>query len=333
MEKSKVVVVTTGGTIAMRYDPARKGVFPAVTGPQLVEAVPPLEDICSPVVEEFSNIPSPHMTPELMLKLAQKLDQILTREEVAGAIVTHGTDTLEETAFSLDLICKAEKPICITAAMRSGSDISPDGPHNLLCAVKTALSPEASGEGVLVVMNEEIHAARDVTKTHSANPKTFASPGWGPIGYVDKDAVIFRRKSIRFPRIPAMEVISDVHLVKMAAGADSLLLQCLAEKKVRGVVLEGLGRGNVPPAALPGVEAILNNNIPLVLTTRVPSGRVLDVYGYPGGVKPLKEKGVILGGDLSGPKARILLMLVLSITNDLEAIASYFNDPGASNLA
>ncbi len=328
MEKRKVVVVTTGGTIAMRYDPERKGVYPAATGPQLVEAVPPLDDICLPEVEEFSNVPSPHMTPSMMMKLAQKLDQILAREDVAGAIVTHGTDTLEETAFFLDLICKAEKPICITAAMRSGSDISPDGPHNLLCAVKAALSPQALGQGVLVVMNEEIHSARDVAKTHSANPKTFASPGWGPIGYVDKDAVLFRRKSIRFPHIPAVEVISDVHLVKMAAGADSLLLECLAEKRVRGVVLEGLGRGNVPPPALPGVSAVLKNNIPLVLTTRVSSGRVLDVYGYPGGVKPLKEEGVILGGDLSGPKARILLMLVLSVTNVQETIASYFKDPG-----
>src|SRR5690554_137595 len=146
MASQKVVVVSTGGTIAMRYDPERKSVFPAVTGVDLVEAVPPLVDVCPVEVVEFSNIPSPYITPSLMMKLSQKLDELLLSEDVAGAVVTHGTDTLEETAYLLDLTLKTSKPVCLTAAQRNASAISPDGPKNLLCAVQTAVSPEAQGK-------------------------------------------------------------------------------------------------------------------------------------------------------------------------------------------
>lgn len=325
--QQKVVVVSTGGTIAMKYDPVRKGVFPAVTGAQLVEAVPPLGQICPIDVVEFSNIPSPHMTPKMMFELANAIDNILSRDDVSGVVVTHGTDTLEETAYLLDLVLKSPKPVCLTAAMRNSGEISPDGPKNILCSVKTAASKDAIGKGVLVVMNEEIHSAREVTKTHSANPKTFASPFWGPIGYVDEDKVIFRRQPCGLQKIQPAELVDDVYLVKLVAGSDDFFFKCLVEKKVQGIVVEGFGRGNVPPAVVPGIKLAIDNGIPVVLTTRVFGGRVLDIYGYEGAVKPLKAMGVILGGEISGQKARIKLMLALGITRDHKKLAEYFDVP------
>ncbi|HHU32668.1 MAG TPA: asparaginase [Clostridia bacterium] len=324
MNTSKVVIISTGGTIAMRYDPVQKGVFPAVTGQELVEAIPPLVEVYPIEVYEFSNIPSPHMTPQLMLKLAQKVEQILATENVRGIVITHGTDTLEETAYFLSLILQSNKPVCLTAAMRSSAEISPDGPKNVLDAVRTAAASEASGKGVMVVMNQEIHSARDVTKTHTASIDTFKSPFWGPIGYVDEDRILFQREVKNLDKIITNRIIEDVYLVKLAAGSDDFLIQALVDKEVKGIVVEGLGRGNIPPAVIPGIKRAIHKKIPVVLATRVPMGRVLDIYGYEGGAKPLKEMGVIFAGELSGQKARIKLMLALSKTNCSEELVKYF---------
>ena len=325
MKKDKVIVISTGGTIAMRYDPVRKAVFPAVTGKELLEAVPPLADLCPVEVYEFSNIPSSQMDPPLMLKLAKKVEELLEEDNVLGAVITHGTDTLEETAYFLSLVLKTQKPVCVVGAMRSSAEISPDGPKNIFNAVKTAASPDARGKGVLVVLNDEIHSAVEVTKTSSSNVSTFKSPFWGPLGYVDDDRVIFRRAPTFLQRIDTKEVIDDVYLVKFAAGTDDFIIQALIDKKVKGIVIEGMGRGNIPPKVVPGIERAIKENIPVVLTTRCISGRVLGVYGYEGAAKPLSEMGVILGGDLSGQKARIKLMLALSKTKDPKELAKYFD--------
>ncbi len=327
MTMKKVVVVSTGGTIAMRYDPKAGGAVPAITGAELVKAVPSLGGVCPLEVVEFSNMPGSHMTPSLMWRLSKTVDALLVKPDVAGVVITHGTDTLEETAYMLDLTLSSDKPVCLTAAMRHASGVSPDGGKNILCAVMTAAAGEAAGKGVLVVMNEEIHAAREVTKTHTGNVKTFASPFWGPLGYVDEDRVIFRRHALHREKIKPGAPVEGVYLLKMTAGNDDLLLNFLAEKKVKGIVLEGFGRGSIPPPAVPGIKAALNAGIPVVLTSRVLGGRVLDIYGYAGGGKPLKEMGVILGGEINGQKARIKLMLILGITSDLQQIGAYFDKP------
>lgn len=323
----KVVVFTTGGTIAMRYDPEIGGTVPAVSGPELIEAVPPLAGVCPVEVREFSNIPSPHMTPKIMWDLALHVEKALAERDVLGVVITHGTDTLEETAYFLDLYLTGEKPVCLTAAMRSAAEISPDGPKNIFCAVKCAASPEARGKGVFVVMNEEVHAAREVTKTHSANPKTFASPFWGPVGYVDTDRVIFRRESVNRQTIRPAAIVDDVYLVKLAAGSDDFFFDCLIGKKVRGIVVEGYGRGNVSPGAFRGMKKAVEAGIPVVITSRCTGGRVLDIYAYEGGVQRQKEAGVILGGEMSGQKARILLILALGVTADHTQLAGYFDKP------
>lgn len=322
----KVIVLTTGGTIAMKLDPAH-GIVPAVSGEDLVASVPGLREACPIEVMEFSNIPSPHMTPKRMFELGNKVEELLRHEDILGVVITHGTDTLEETAYLLDLVHNSEKPVCLTGAMRSAAEISPDGPVNLLCAVRTAASSEARGKGVLVVMNEEIHAAREVVKSHSANTETFVSPFWGPLGYVDPDRVVFRRNTLGRQSIRPPELVEDVHLIKLASGSDSLLIDFLVERNVRGLVLEAFGRGNVPPAALPGIRRAVEKGIPVVITTRTIAGRVLDVYGYEGGAKTVLEAGGILGGETSGPKARLKLMLALGVASGRDELAVFFDTP------
>lgn len=325
MMTQKVVIVTTGGTIAMCHTGDDGGAVPAVAGSQLLEAVPPLVQVGAVEVFEYANVPSPHITPRIMFDLSKLISRILQRPDVAGVVVTHGTDTLEETAYMLALTVNSDKPICLTAAMRNSDEISPDGPKNLLCAVRTAFSEQAVGQGVLVVVNEQIHAAWEVTKTHSANPDTFASPFWGPIGYVDVDRVIFRRHSLVQEKLCPENIVEDVYLIKLVAGADDFLFHSLVEKRVSGIVVEGFGRGNVPPAVVPGIQAALAAGIPVILTTRVYGGRVLDVYGYEGAAKPLKNMGVILAGEISGQKARIKLMLALGLGETGKALNQYFD--------
>jgi L-asparaginase len=321
----KVIVITTGGTIAMKHDPATNGLIPAVSGEDLVEAVPALKDTARIEVVEFSNIPSGYMTPASMLELSKLADRCAQNPDVAGIVITHGTDTLEETAYLLDLTVRTQKPVCITGAMRGASQTSPDGPGNILAAVRTAISAEACNQGVLVVLNDEIHTAFEVTKTHSTNPKTFESPSWGPIGRVYPDKVMITRHPLHLQKIQPDTLVDDVHLIKAVAGMDDFFFRCLVEKKAKGIVVEAFGCGNVPLPVKSGIELARKNHIPVVLATRVHAGRVVPVYSYQGSANSMKEANIILAGEITGPKARIKLMLALGLTNDIEKIRTYFD--------
>lgn len=320
----KIILISTGGTIAMRFDEDKQGLVPAVSGAELVEAVPELKHELPLDVIEFSNIPSPHMTPAKMLALSQEVDRIAQDESVVGIVITHGTDTLEETAYFLNLTVKTTKPIALTAAMRSGGETSADGAKNILTAVRTASDPTAAEMGVVVVMNEEIHSARTVVKTHSANPHAFTSPGWGALGYADEDRIVWRCRPFAQEKFAVTALAQDVYLVKMATGQDDLLLRCLIEKRVSGIVVEGFGRGNIPPACRQAIIDARKANIPVVLTTRVHQGRVLDIYGYEGGAADLVRCGVILAGDLPSPKARLKLMCALAQSQDNDTLRTCF---------
>lgn len=320
----KVIVITTGGTIAMKYDAATGGLVSAVNGADLIEAVPALREVSQIEVIEFSNIPSGYMTPELMFQLADLIDQSAARPEVDGIVVTHGTDTLEETAYFLDLTVHTVKPVCVTGAMRGASETSPDGPGNILAAVKTAACEAAGQQGVLVVLNDEIHAAREVTKTHSTCLSTFESPGWGPIGRVYFDQVVIKRHSLCLQKIQPQAVASDVYLIKVVAGMDDFLFRCLVDKPARGIVVEALGCGNVPLPVKEGIELARKHGIPVVLATRVHDGRVVNAYSYEGSAISMQDANIILAGELTGPKARIKLMLALGITDDIEKLKKYF---------
>lgn len=321
---NKLVVITTGGTIAMRHDPVTHAISPAKSGRELLESVPQLKKYAQLELIEFSNIDSSDMTPEMMFNLAKEVKKQIARSDVHGVLITHGTDTLEETAYMIDLLVDEPKPIVLTAAMKSGDELGTDAPTNLLASVKTASSNACPQSGVLVVLNDEIHSAREVRKTYTSNVATFESPGYGPLGIVDEDRVIIFRKSLIRETITGEQIEPNVSLFKMSAGDNGSMIGCAIDNNVKGLVIEGLGRGNIPgPAAIQVLRAI-RQNIPVVLTSRCFKGRVLGVYGGTGGGKKLHEAGIIYGGDLSGQKARIKLMVALGRTQNLKEIKNLF---------
>lgn len=321
----KVVVLTTGGTIAMKYDPVTRGLLPAVSGDDLIEAVPALQEVAAVEVVEFANVPSGHMTPQMMFELVQLVDKYAAQVEVDGIVVTHGTDTMEETAYLLSLATQTVKPVCITGAMRGASETGPDGPANILAAVMTAASDEAAGKGALLVFNDEIHAAAEVTKTHTTSCATFHSPGWGPLGHVYFDRVVFRRQPLNLEKICPPALAQEVYLLKTYAGMDEYLFTCLADKPVNGLVVEALGCGNVPPAVKSGIEYVRSRGIPVVLASRVQTGRVVPAYGYLGSARSMAASKIILAGELTGPKARLKLMLALGLTQAVDELQKYFD--------
>lgn len=311
-EKKTVMVFATGGTIAMKYDEAAGGLIPACTGEDLTAAVPGLSDLAHIEVEQVCNVPSGHMTPDIMFTLHQRAEEVLVRNDVAGVVITHGTDTVEETAYFLDLTHSSDKPIVLTAAMRGAAETSPDGPANIYCAVQAAAAPESRGKGVMVCLNNLLHAAGEVMKTHSANCATFDSPWWGPIGYVDCDRVIYRRTPAPFEHFNPKTLSARVDLIKAVTGSGREYIDFAVEQGVQGLVIEGFGRGNIPPAMIGGIADAVAKGVAVVISTRTPGGRVLDVYGYAGSVTDSCKHGAIMGGESSAAKARLKLILALS---------------------
>lgn len=322
----KVIVITTGGTIAMKYDAQVQGLVPAVSGEDLIEAVPALKDVAEIEVVEYANVPSGYMTPAMMFELAQLADKYAQAEDVAGIVVTHGTDTMEETAYMLSLACKTSKPVCITGAMRGASDMGYDGSANILAAVKTAACVEAGGRGALLVFNDEIHAASDVAKGHSVSCSTFISPYNGPLGYVYFDGVVFNRRCERIEKIAAEKIAGNVALLKVYAGMDDSFFKAAAEMGVDGLVVEAVGCGNVPPAVMEGIKFIRSKNIPVVLASRTYGGRVAPVYSYLGSAGSMKDLGLLYAGGLTGIKARIKLILALGASQDEQELEQYFKE-------
>lgn len=311
----RVVLLATGGTISMKVDPERGGAVPRLTGAEILEAVPGIGRVARLEVREFGRFPGPHMTIERMWELRSAV-LAAHAEGVDGVVLTHGTDTIEETAYLLDRSLPAEIPTVITGAMRNSSELSWDGPANLMSAVQVAASPEARGRGAMVVMDEEIVQGREVVKTHTEHAGTFRSPNWGPLGITDKGRVLFYRESRRRPSLAPEMPATPVDLVKIVAGADSRLVEASLESGARGIVLEALGRGNVPPATVPGLRRWAEAGRPAVVTSRSGRGRVLDTYAYEGGGHQLREMGAIFADHLTGQQARIELMLALGVHGD-----------------
>lgn len=269
------------------------------------------EDTVHLKTEDIFQLPSPHITLREMTLLKERIEQAIHTQEADGIVLTHGTDTLEETAYFLDLTIDASIPIVLTGAMRTADEIGSDGLTNLQGAVWTAMSKEAADKGVLVVMNEEIHTARYVTKTHTTNVATFRTPTFGPIGFLSKNRVLFFQKLVAPDHFPVKEITKKVPLLKAYAGMDGDLIDAVFSTHADGLVIEALGAGNLPPAVLPALQRLLDANIPVVLVSRAFNGIAQDIYDYEGGGKQLKDSGVIFAPGLSGPKARIKLLAVL----------------------
>ena len=319
-----IAIYFTGGTISMKFDPAIGAAVPALSGKEILDNVPGLAEIADVEIIDYGRYPGPHMVPRVMIDLSIRVRETLARSDVDGVVITHGTDTLEETAYLLDLTLASDKPVVLVGAMRVISDIGWDGPANLLSAIRVAASENARGLGVLVVLNDTVLAAAEATKTHTESFDAFQSPNFGPLGVVDKGEVIIRRDSIGREHLDTNEIAEPVCLIKMAAGTESLMIDACVRADAKGIVVEGLGRGNVPPDCVASIRRAISLGIPVVLTSRCLRGRVFESYGYEGGGKQLRNLGVIFADYMSGHKARIKLMLALSLTLDLSEVRAIF---------
>lgn len=321
-----VKLIATGGTIAMKIDPVKKAPVPAISGDDLVATVPEIAKVAKIEVQNLSNVPSDYMDPERWVGLQEAVVEALARPEVAGVIVSHGTDTLEETAYFLDLTVAGDKPIVLIGAQRNASERDFDGPRNLLNAARIAVSPEARGKGAMIALNNQINAAREVTKTHTSDVETFKSGDYGFLGSADYDRVIFYRSPLRRQQVPLKEgKLPYVEIVTMYGGADGTLVKAAAAAGAKGIVIQALGWGNVNIPMFEAIKEVIGKGIPVVISTRVPNGRVLPVYGFQGGGKTLKEAGAVFADNLPPQKARILLMLAMQTTSDAAAIQKLFD--------
>jgi L-asparaginase len=322
-----VRLIATGGTIAMKIDPVKKAPVPAISGEDLLATVPDISKYATVEVENLSNVPSDYMDSERWVGLQKAVRTALARPEVSGVVVSHGTDTLEESAYFLDLTVKSEKPIVLIGAQRNASEHDFDGPRNLLNAVRICVAPDAKDKGAMIVLNNQINAARTVTKMHTSSVETFNSGDFGFIGYADNDRVIFYRSPLRRQHIGlTTDVLPYVEIVAMYGGATGSLVKAAADQGAKGIVIQALGWGNVNVPMFEAIKYAIGKGIPVVIATRVPSGRVLPVYGFAGGGKTLKDAGAVFADDLPPQKARLILMLALqSGVKDAEALQKLFD--------
>ena len=324
MTRRKILIVSLGGTITMTRA-ATGGIVPTMSAADLVGTVSGLDAIAA--IETMTPLrkPSPSLTLDDLLVVADLLRQRL-EGDVGGAVVIQGTDTIEETAFVLDSLVEADKPIVVTGAMRGPESAGADGPGNILAATIVAASETSRARGTLVVLNDEIHAARFVQKAHTALPSAFRSPLFGPVGFVIEGAAQFHARTPRALCLSGPFVDEDrpVALLKIGLGDDGRLLSALPSLGYAGVVIDGMGVGHVPEDLAPLISEVLAT-MPLVMASRVDTGPVFTkTYGFPGSEIDLASRGVLAAGDLSGLKARLLLMLLLRAGQGRAAIARAF---------
>lgn len=307
-----VQFIATGGTIAMKVDPVTKGVVPAISGDDLMQTVPDAAKYARIEVNNFSAMSANYVEPKWWSRLTKAVDDALARPDVAGVVIAHGTDTMEETAYWLDLTVKSDKPVILIGAQRNASSPDFDGPRNLLNAIRIATAPEAKGKGVMIAMNNQINAARTATKTHTADVETFKSGDFGFLGEVWSDQVQFSRTPLRRQHIDIGSAeMPRVEILPMFGGADGDLLRYAVDQGAKGIVVQAVGMGNMNVSMFEAVKYALGKDVPVVISTRVPNGRTMPVYGFPGGGKTTFDAGAVMAGDLSPQKARLLLMLLL----------------------
>jgi L-asparaginase len=303
----RVLVITTGGTIGL-------------SGQELVEAVPQLATVADITVEEFVQFGSSSMRPEHWVGLARRINRAFSEDaDLEGVVVTHGTDTMEETAYFLHLTVRDERPVVVTGAMRGPSAISADGPANVVAATSVAVAPSVRGTGVLVVLNDEIHSARDVRKMDSNRVDAFRSE-WGPLGVVDSDGILVHR-TLRTRHTTTSELglppdsLPQVPIVADYAGSDGSVIRQWADRGVGGIVVQAFANGRTSPGTTAAMQEVAASGVPIALASRVPEGRVMR-----------RDQGLVIAvGDLSPHKARVLLMLALGQPRDPEELRRIFD--------
>ena len=274
-------------------------------------------------VEDLYHLASPQITEHEMLGIKNRIE-VAGKEGYDGVVVTHGTDTLEETAYYLELTLDINIPVIVTGAMRSSNEIGADGLANLRSSLVVAIDDESRDKGVLVVMNDEVHTATYVTKTHTTNVATFQTPTFGPIGLVSKNNVIYFQKLIKEEHYEVNTTEKKVYLLKAYAGMDEELINAVVELGADGLVIEALGAGNLPPQTVSAVRNCIGKNIPVVFVSRAFNGVTQDVYDYEGGGKRFQQDGVIFTTGLSGQKARVKLMILLEAEISFEKLSELF---------
>ena len=312
---SKVVILGTGGTIASRVDPRTGHAVAAATGAELVEtmrvrghALPAGVEL---VVEQHCNVNSFRFDLELAFTIARRAGALLADPTIAGVVVTQGTDTMEESSYLADLVVASDKPVVFTGAQRHADEPDSDGPRNLAQAIRVAAAPAACGLGTVIVFEGEIHAARDATKLHASRVGTFWSGEHGKLGEIDGEAVVIQRRPALPRRTFAVERVEPrIDLIRLVMGSDARFIRCALDTGARGLVIEAFGRGNANPEVTQGIKEAVGRGVPVLIASRCPQGRVLPFYGDGGG-QDVAAAGAIFAGDLQGPKARVLLSVLL----------------------
>ncbi len=318
----RVLVLATGGTIAGKASDTSAIGYTAgqVTGEDLIAAVPGIEELATLSTDQISNIGSQDMNDEVWLKLHARITKAFEDDEADGIVVTHGTDTLEETAFFLEQVLPTDKPVVVVGSMRPSTAISADGPANLYDAVKVAGHPDSQGRGVLVVMNDVIHETRDVTKTNTTSLQTFRSPNAGPAGYVDPASVQFIHRAAEYPRprfeVPAKAPMSRVDIIYSHSNMTADLANASVKGGAKGIVLAGVGDGNTSEVVLDALAKAAKKGVLVVRSTRVGRGftkRNAEVDD--------DKMGFAASLDLSPQKSRILLQLqIANGVTDIETV-------------
>lgn len=318
--KPRIQVLSLGGTISAIGSPG-KGVAPSMSASELVASIPALAGLAEISTTSLRTVGSPNLT---MTDIADIADEV-SGQGFDGIVITQGTDTLEETSFALDLLLEPSVPIVMTGAMRNPTLPGADGPANLLAAVAVAGTPAARGQGVLVVLNDEIHAAAHVQKTHSQQLSAFAAEG-GPLGWVEEGSVRFQAQPMRRPRFPSAGPFPPVAQIKLAFGDDGRLLAALPQIGYAGAVIEGMGGGHVPGRMVSALEELMEA-MPVVLASRTRRGDILRrTYDFAGSEMDLYRRGLISAGWLDPLKANVLLTILLGSSLNRTDIAAAFDN-------
>ena len=303
----KILVLHTGGTISMQADDS---------GAVVTSQDNPMNHVSNQLegVEvhalDFFNLPSPHIKPKHMLALYQKIKE--EADHYDGFVITHGTDTLEETAYFLDTMEVPQKPIVLTGAMRSSNELGSDGVYNYLSALRVASDDKAADKGVLVVMNDEIHAAKYVTKTHTTNVSTFQTPTHGPLGLIMKHEILYFKTAEPRVRFDLDRIQGLVPIIPVYAGMTEELLDLLPIDQLDGLIIQAFGAGNVPKETSQKLNALIQEGLPIALVSRCFNGIAEPVYAYEGGGVCLQNAGIFFVKELNAQKARLKLLIAIN---------------------
>lgn len=319
----QVLVITTSGTITTKQRSMVGGNLPPLKGEELLAMIP--RNDVELVFETFSNIPGSHFIPVNGLKLSQRIQEALTLPDVHGVVVTHDTDTLEETAYLLDLTINSPKPVAMTLSSRPASTPGYDGLTNLANAIRVVTAPETRDLGVVVIINDEIHAASEVQEMYTHAIGAFQSPASGPLGRIERGVLWLRHRPLLRQHIPCSRLEETVDVIRITQGSDDRLLRHSIEDGVAGIVIEVFGSGRVPPWWLPAISDALTRRTVVVFTSRCAVGSLGDDYGYVGAYHDLRRSGALLASNLNGTKARIKLMVALGAARNNEELRRWFS--------